>query len=93
MPLKKKPQFFPKVLDLYSKNLNQKQISLQLGLTEKTVGNWLKEIKKLKTFNTDRLEELQTKLKELLQDENSSTDDIKNITIAITKLENRWFNK
>lgn len=93
MSLSKKKQFFTKVLNLHDKNVNQKQIALQLGLSQKTVGHWLKDIKQLKIANTERLKELEDKLKGLLQDKQCSTEDIKNITIAIANLENRWFNK
>ncbi len=93
MPLDKKKQFFTKVLNLYSEGLNQKEIAFKIGLTEKTVGNWLKNVKQSEASNSERLVELENKLKELLQDKSSSTADIKNITIAIKQLESRWFNK
>lgn len=93
MPLDKKKQFFVKVLKLHNENFNQKQIAHQLKLTEKTVGNWLKEVKQRESNNIQILSELENKLKELLQDKSSSTEDIKNITIAVRELENRWFNK
>lgn len=88
----KKIQFFKKVQELYKNKVPQKDIAERLGLTEKTVGVWLKETKQLKIANTQNLNELEEKLKALMQDKTSSTNDIKNITIAIKTLENRWFN-
>ena len=88
----KKIQFFKKVQELYKNKVPQKDIAERLGLTEKTVGVWLKEIKQLKIANSQNLNELEVKLKALMQDKTSSTNDIKNITIAIKTLENRWFN-
>ena len=93
MPLDKKKQFFTKVLSLYGKGFNQKEIALKIGVTEKTVGNWLRDVKESEVDNTASLKKLENKLKKLLQDKSSSTEDIKNITIAIKQLESRWFNK
>ena len=88
----KKNQFIVQVQILYKNKVPQKEIAQRLGLSEKTVGVWLKEIKQIRITNAKNLNDLEDKLKALLQDKTSPTADIKNITIAIKTLENRWFN-
>ncbi len=93
MGMNKKNQFLTKVLFAYQKKATQKDIARQFGLTEKTVGSWLKEHKAKLSNNKESIKELRTRLKYLLNDRTAQSEDIKNLTIAIEKLENIWFNK
>lgn len=88
-----KNELFHKALELYiNSNLNQKEIALKLGITEKTISKWLKDLKEKKKSNVDNIKLLNNKLNNLLNDENASLEDIKNITKSISDLENIWFN-
>lgn len=88
-----KNELFYEALNLYTNsNLNQKEIALKLGITEKTISKWLKDLKEKKKSNIDNIKLLNDKLNKLLNDENSNLDDIKNITKSISDLENIWFN-
>ena len=93
MGVDKKRQFLLQVLKLYQKGLNQKEISKETGLTEKTVGVWLKEVKLKKESNKIAIDNLEVRLSELLQDKNTPTKSIKDIVLSIEKLEKRWFNE
>ena len=88
----KRNQFFAQVQMLYKNKVPQKEIAERLGLTEKTIGVWLKEIKQINTTNAQNINELEAKLTTLIQDKKSSTTDIKNLTIAIKNLEKRGHN-
>lgn len=87
-PLEKK-----KAIALFIKGFNQKDIAIQLNITEKTVGTWLKEIKEKQNQNQEDIKLLNIRMKNLLQTPNSCTADVKNIADAISSLENIWFNE
>jgi hypothetical protein len=93
MGLDKKSLFFLKTLELYNNGFNQKQISIKTGITEKTVSLWLREVKLKKENNQEVIKKLETRLSELVSNNNTSTQSIKNIVLSIEKLETRWFNK
>lgn len=93
MGVDKKRQFLLQVLELYQKGFNQKEISKNIGITEKTVGVWLKELKLKKESNKVAIDRLEIRLSELLSDENTPTENIKDIVLSIEKLEKRWFNE
>jgi transposase len=81
-----------KVVQLYRKGLNQRQIAKQEGLTEKTVGLWLKSQKQSKKDNLANLEALEERLKILVNDKTTPIQDIKDLTTIIKQLEARFFN-
>ncbi len=81
-----------KVVQLYRKGLNQRQIAKQEGLTEKTVGLWLKSQKQSKKNNLANLEALEERLKILVNDKTTPIQDIKDLTAIIKQLEARFFN-
>ena len=75
-------------IECYLKGLNQKQIAKELQVSEKTVGTWLKEVKNDIKATKEHLTKLRLKLEHLIDDPNSKTEDIKNITASISNLEN-----
>ena len=81
-----------KVVQLYRKGLNQRQIAKQEGLTEKTVGLWLKSQKQSKKYNLENIEALEERLKILVNDKTTPIQDIKDLTNIIKQLEARFFN-
>lgn len=87
------PPLFKKVIKLYFEGTTQKEISIQCELTEKTVAKWLKPIKAKKTETENNIKVLNNKLNLLLSSENPNVKDIKDITTAISNLENIWFNQ
>lgn len=80
-------------IKLYLEGLNQKQISTQIHISEKTVGKWLKELKKSIEKNKGFINKLKDRLENLLNEENPNTTQIKNITTSLSHLENLWFNR
>jgi predicted transcriptional regulator len=93
MGVDKKRQFLLQVLELYRKGFNQKEISKNIGITEKTVGVWLKELKLKKENNKVAIDRLEIRLSELISDKNTPTKNIKDVVSSIEKLEKRWFNE
>lgn len=81
-----------KVLQLYRNGLNQRQIARQEGLTEKTVGLWLKSQKQSKKTNLENIEALEERLKILINDKTTPIQNIKDLTSIIKQLEARFFN-
>lgn len=79
-----------RVIQLFKRGLNQKQISIKEGLTEKTVGIWLKPIKASKKENIRNIQILENKLKILLENKITSAREIKDLTTAIKQLESRF---
>lgn len=78
------------VLKLFKSGLNQKQIAIKVGLTEKTVGLWLKPLKASKKENARNIQILENKLKILLENKTAAARDIKDLTTAIKQLESRF---
>lgn len=93
MGIDKKSLLFLKVLNLYNSGLSQKQISKNIGVTEKTVGVWLSELKVKIDTNQEAINKLEIRLNELLSNSYTPTQSIKDIVLSIEKLETRWFNK
>jgi transposase len=79
-----------RVVQLFKRGLNQRQIAIKEGLTEKTVGLWLKPIKASKKENTKNIQILESKLKILLENKTASPREIKDLTTAIKQLESRF---
>jgi len=79
-----------RVIQLFKRGLNQKQIAIKEGLTEKTVGIWLKPFKASKKENATNIKILENKLKVLLESKTASPREIKDLTTAIKQLESRF---
>jgi len=80
-------------ISLFLKGISQKNISKQLNVSEKTISGWLKELKEKYNKNQKDIKTLNLKLTDLLNNPNAKTTDIKNISIAIAKLENIWYRE
>lgn len=93
MGASKKRDLILEVVKLYKQNYQQKDIAKKLNVTETTITKWLKEIKQKNKENNAIVDKLQNKLNAMIEDKNTSTEDIKNITLSIKNLESRWFNK
>ena len=70
-----------KVVQLYRKGLNQRQIAKQEGLTEQS-----------KKDNLENIEALEERLKILVNDKTTPIQDIRDLTTIIKQLEARFFN-
>ncbi|MDI6051180.1 helix-turn-helix domain-containing protein [Flavobacterium sp. XS2P24] len=79
-----------RVVQLFKRGLNQRQIAIKLGLYEMTVELWLKPIKASKEENIRNIQILENKLKILLENKITSAREIKNLTTAIKQLESRF---
>lgn len=79
-----------RVVQLFKRGLNQKQIAIKESLTEKTVGIWLKPFKASKKENLINIKVLENKLKTLLENNNTPAREIKDLTTAIKQLESRF---
>lgn len=88
----KKRYLFKKVVRLFKANHTQKEIAEKLGVTAKTVGVWLKEVKEINEANLNLINQLQNQLQHKLQN-GCTTQEINDLTKSIQRLENRWFNK
>ncbi|MDD2674126.1 MAG: hypothetical protein PHF81_04540 [Flavobacterium sp.] len=74
--------------NLYFRNITQKEIGKQLGISEKTIGNWAKEWKELRVTEATTITNLKNRLLEMTTDKNTSVVDIKNMVSIIQQLEN-----
>lgn len=88
----KKKHLFKKAVKLFKADKSQKEIAKQLGVTEKTIGVWLKEVKELNEVNLSLIKQLQNQLQHKLQN-GCTTQEINDLTQSMQRLENRWFNK
>lgn len=79
-----------RVVQLFKRGLNQKQIAFKEGLTEKTVGIWLKPFKASTKENSANIKILENKLKIMLENETVTAQEIKDLTTAIKQLESRF---
>lgn len=89
----KKPFQKGKAIKLFLKGVSQKEIAIQLGVTEKTVYTWLKEIKEKYDKNQQDIKALGVRIRNLIETPNSDTNDIRNLAISIERLENIWYKE
>lgn len=78
-----------KVISLYRKKVSNKAIAEEVGVTEKTVASWLKDFKDLETEIKENIKALDKRLKIMLENPNTPTEQIRDITLSIETLENR----
>lgn len=77
----------PLAKDLYYKNISQKEIAKQLGITEKTVGRWAKEWRQSKTIEADTIANFKNRLLEMSIDKTTPMQDVVNLMLVIEQLE------
>ncbi|UWY28752.1 hypothetical protein N4T20_02230 [Flavobacterium sp. TR2] len=82
-----------KAIALYLSGTSQKKIAIELNVTEKTVGVWLKETKARRKKYSQDLKILGARFRILVDDPNSNTQDIKNLAISIERIENIWYKE
>jgi predicted transcriptional regulator len=73
--------------DLYCRNLNQKEISKQLGITPKTVSKWAKIWKQTRSIEKETLANLKSRLLEMTNNKTTPITEIKNLVSVIMTLE------
>lgn len=93
MGFDKKRTVVKKVTELYSQGFTQKEIAKQTNTTERTIGLWIKDLKKKDTDNKASIKKLESKLSEMLENPNTPALDIHNITLSIRMLDNRILKK
>jgi DNA-binding transcriptional regulator LsrR (DeoR family) len=72
--------------NLYFKNINQKEIGKQLGISEKTISKWAKDWKESKTVKTDTIDNLEKRLLTMTNDSTTPIADIKSLVYVIQQL-------
>lgn len=72
---------------LINQGYNQKEVSLKLEVTEKTIGTWVKKWKELDGPKKDTILKLRQKLNNIALDCFTTTSEIKEIVDSIVKLE------
>lgn len=77
----------PLAKDLYLKNISQKEIAKQLGVTEKTVGRWAKDWRQSKTTEADTIDNFKKRLLEMSIDKTTPMQDVVNLMLVIEQLE------
>lgn len=85
----KKPTLLPKVIKLFKQGKTQKAIAIECNLTEKTVGEWLRPVKKARDETIELITALRARLLKL--SENGTADEIAKVTDSIEKLQKMWF--
>jgi transposase len=72
--------------NLYFRNISQKEIGKQLGITEKTIGKWAKEWRQADTVKADTLANLEKRLLAMTSDNTTPIVDIKSLVYVIQQL-------
>jgi hypothetical protein len=75
--------------NLYCRNISQKSIGKQLGIGEKTIGNWAKLWKQSQSIEIDTLANLKSRLLTMSNDSTTPIVDIKNLVSIIQILEDK----
>lgn len=70
---------YAKVLDLVNKGVQQKQIAVEVGITEKTVTRWLRDWKAQQRKDTKLLAKLYDRLQATIANPNSKPSEIKEL--------------
>lgn len=89
--VKKTKNKMNEAIGLFEKGLMQKEIAKKLGVTEKTIGNWLKPYKELHENKMESLKNLNVRLQELTKNPETSIDEIERVNQLIKDLQNRKF--
>lgn len=78
-------------IKLYESGLSQKEISISMGVTEKTVGTWVKKYQSKNLMNIETLEFLNIRLNEISKNPNTPIIDIYNLSNSITMVRRSIF--
>lgn len=72
---------------LFCKGTSQRDISLQIGVGEKTVGNWVKAFRYAQKIDTDTIVNLKLRLFEMSTDKTTPIADYVSLLLVIEQLE------
>lgn len=70
---------YSQAVELASKGVQQKDIAVQIGITEKTVSRWLKDWKAQQSKHSKLLDELQTRLEKAIANPDTKPSEIKEL--------------
>lgn len=74
-----------KAIELAKRGLQQKQIAVEIGATEKTVGNWLKDWKAEQRTRNSNIKLFEVQLTKLLKSDKPDILDIVRLTKALNE--------
>ena len=89
MANKKKTSRIDEVVMMHKGGIPKKTIAVIVGVTEKTVASWLKDYQELEQTTKDNIIALNNRLKDLLENPKTPTNEIRDIAYSIEILENR----
>ena len=89
MANRKKHLCIDEVIMMHKGGIQKKKIAFIVGVTEKTVSTWLKDFQELEQTTKDNIIALNNRLKDLLENPKTPTNEIRDIAYSIEILENR----
>ncbi|MCJ1808891.1 helix-turn-helix domain-containing protein [Flavobacterium covae] len=78
---------------LNNEELTQKEVALRVGVTQKTVSDWVKRWELLDSEKRETITQLRKGLKSMSMDVRTKTNEIESLTNSILKLETELYLK
>lgn len=78
---------------LNNERLNQKEVALRIGVSEKTIGEWVKRWEQLDSEKRETIYALRKELKVMTLDVKTNINQIESLTNSILKLETELYLK